>query len=198
MSALLRHLATLPFEKISGRPSKTYFYSKFFRDVRENTDVKLAADIASARFDNAEAFESDYYLGVDLDDDRLTFGRERYSDDPTRIAIQADITNHIFQPGSIDAIACTHTLSHLEPNEHFPMVKRLVEYLSEGGCLFIQFSQNEFTDRIEPFLRNKFNSIEFTKYNNLLSKIFERHHMDNNGMINVNLDGWMRRSVQIS
>lgn len=190
MMELVRQIATRPFETISPRPSKTYFYSKFLRDVRAHSNVERAADIASARFDNAEVFESDYYFGVDLDSERLRKGRSRYSDCPSRIAIKADITRPVFQQESLDLIACSHTLSHLEQSDHVPTVEQLISYLKPGGSLFIQFHEGAFTDDIEETLRESFEEVEVIHYNNSISKAFERRNIDEEGVIDADMDGW--------
>jgi hypothetical protein len=117
------------FKKISQRPSKTYFYNKFLADIDRYSDCKIAADIASARFDNTEFFRSEYYLGVDFDKERLQTGRDRYQNERSRIAIQADVRNQIFKEESLEVVACSHTLSHLDSKDVFPTVRLLIRYL---------------------------------------------------------------------
>jgi hypothetical protein len=179
------------FKNISSRPSKTYFYSKFIRDLNTYSDTEIGADIASARFDNAEYFKSKDYIGVDIDGQRLKKGKAKYDSSSSHSPIKADITKPLFKEKTIDIVACTHTLSHINNTKHINVIRYLIGYLNQGGHLFIQFHEEECTSEIESILRDSFEEVNFIQYRNPFSKLFEEFFSDSQGNIDVNSDGIM-------
>lgn len=193
MTTRLEKLGNRLFGKVSLHPSKTYLYSKLIDDIREHSkSVAVAADISSAHFDHAEYFNSEQYLGVDIDRNRLQSGKAKFEHDSDYTAIQADITRQIFQPNSIGMIVSTHTLSHLDPDEHLSVIEMFIQYLKPGGCLFLQVATESPANSIETQLRKSFNTVTRVDYCTAISRSFARRHRDKDGVYAPTMTGWRR------
>lgn len=179
------------FRKLSVSPAKTYFWSQFYRDLEDHSDVDIAADIASSSFKNAAGFNSDEYVGVDIDRERLREGKSTVDTD-THSAVQADIRKVNFHPSSFDLITSTHTIHHLQSEERLPFVRTLIDYLSTGGDLFIQFQPGQFTDNIERLVRDVFDKVQIETYDNVVSRSFNSLRSRTNWLDSFDMDSWKR------
>jgi len=193
MSTRLERLGNRLFGKIALHPSKTFLYSKLIDDIREySAQFEVAADISSAHFDHAEYFNSKQYLGVDISRNRLHSGKAKFKNDPDFTAIQADIRRPIFQTNSIGLIVSTHTLSHLDPDEHLSVIELFLQYLIPGGSLLLQLPDDSPKAEIEDRLRDSFGTVERTDYRNAISRAFAQWHRDKDGTYNPTMTGWKR------
>lgn len=177
MNTVLEKLGNRLFNKVALHPAQSFLHSKLIDDIRIYSEqFDIAADISSSHFANAEYFRSDQYLGVDIDRDRLRRGKADFAADPTYTAIHADIQRPIFQEDSIGMIVSTHTLSHLDPDDRLPVIELFLEYLTPGGCLLVQLANDAPTAEIEDRLRDSFETVQRTDYNNEFTRLFRRLH----------------------
>jgi hypothetical protein len=193
MSTLLETIGNRLFNKITLRPSKNALYSKLIEDIRrESRNTNIAADMSSAHFDHAKYFNSDEYIGVDIDIGRLRDGKAKYEADADYNAIQADIRQQIFQADSLGMIVSTHTLNNLNPENHSQVVDLFIEYLDSGGCLLIQLADDSPRREIERQLRESFEHVSRLDYNNTITRTFERWQQDIDGVYRPTMTGWRR------
>lgn len=191
-SSLFSEIIHSVFKKITVSPSKTYLWSQFYRDLKSYSDVDRAADIASSHFKNAPGFNADHYVGVDIDLERLRDGRAEINDTRSHSAVRADIRETNFRPQSFDLIASTHTIHHFSSEEHIPFLETLIEYLSTGGNLFIEFQPGDFNKEIESLLRANFESVDIVKYSNPISRAFNAVREQTNWLPSFDMDSWKR------
>lgn len=193
MSTFLEELGNRLFEKISLHPAKNFLHAMLINDIEiYSKGFEVAADISSSHFANTEYFRSDQYIGVDIDRGRLRKGKAEFEDAPEYAAIQADIRRPLFHADSIGMIVSTHTLSHLDPDEHLPVVDLFVEYLEPGGCLLIQLADGAPSDEIETRLNESFGTVKRTDYYNTFSRLFRKWHSDDDEWYNPTMTGWRR------
>lgn len=193
MGTLLERIGNRLFDKVTLHPARTFLHTILIDDIRTYSDsVEIAADISSSEFANTEYFRSDQYIGVDIDRSRLREGKAEFNDAPEYAAIQADIRRPLFQANSIDMVVSTHTLSHLDPDEHLPVVDLFVEYLKPGGCLLIQLADGSPSDEIESRLNESFDTVERTDYYNTFTRSFRKWHSDEDEYYNPTMTGWRR------
>lgn len=178
MGTLLEKLGNRLFSKVALHPAKTFLHSRLIDDIRTySDDVGVAADISSSHFANAEYFRSDQYIGVDIDRGRLRKGKAEFAES-TYAAIQSDIRQPMFQAGSVEMVVSTHTLSHIDPDEHLWVVGLFVQYLAPGGCLLLQIAESSPTVEIEARLNESFETVERMNYYNGFTRLFRRWQSD--------------------
>jgi trans-aconitate methyltransferase len=193
MSTILENLGDRLFNKTALRPSKNALFSELIEDIREESKRHhYAADISSAHFDHAKYFKSEQYIGVDIEIERLREGKGKFTNNPKYAAVQADIRQPIFQPNSLGMIVSTHTLGHLDPQEHTTVVNMFVQYLDSGGCLLIQLTDDSPVAEIESLLRESFNCVNKFRYKNKITRIFEEWHQHGDGSYHPDMTSWRR------
>lgn len=193
METRLEKIGNRLFDKITKHPARTFLHTRLIDDIRTYSDrFEIAADISSSHFANAEYFRSDQYLGVDIDRDRLRKGKAEFEDSPTCTAIQADIRRPLFQDESVGMVVSTHTLSHLDPDEHLPVVDLFIQYLSPGGCLLLQLGEDTPSDEIEARLNESFDTVERTDYYNAFTRSFRKFHSSEDEYYDPTMTGWKR------
>jgi hypothetical protein len=193
MGTILENLGDRLFNKTALRPSKNALFSKLIDDIREESRrYNYAADISSAHFDHGKYFKSEQYIGVDIDIERLHKGKEKFANNPKYGAVQADIRQPIFQPNTLGMIVSTHTLGHLNPQEHTAVVEMFIQYLDSGGCLLIQLTDDSPMAEIESLLRESFNCVNKFRYKNKITRIFEEWHQHGDGSYHPDMTSWRR------
>jgi SAM-dependent methyltransferase len=160
---------------IRARPSKTFFYSLFERDMKCSEGLTLGADIACARFKNYPFFKTKEYLGVDLDP-RMGEHMPAAGNGPKPSFLEQDLRSLDLTKGSVDFLVSTHTLCHLKADEQLPVLSSLIDLVKPGGFLIIQVvpAGRAHQRGIDKLLALHFSNIEKSPYRNVLSRVYER------------------------
>ncbi len=184
--------------EVKARPSKTYFQSLLSEDIKRFSSCDTAADIASNAHQNARYFNSQVYYGVDIDREALHTGVASHSpetntdyvegpisstsidqqvsaDDPYYVSIEGDLREQLFPASSLDLIVSSHTMHHIDPEYHYPIIELFCSYLRSNGNLLLQFSNKEwYTNRIRDKLEREFRRVETIEYKTIISDWYER------------------------
>lgn len=172
---------------VRARPSKTYFYRRFLRDLA-TVDGDWGADVASSTCKNASFFPTERYLGVDLDINRLSAcGSDRSSD---RSVAQMDVRRTALEDASFDLVVSTHTLSHLEKEDRPAAARELVRLIKPGGSLILTIpieGESEWS-WLRDFLTERFETVDTVRYKNKISRTYEDLAGDEAGR--CTFEGW--------
>lgn len=165
---------------VPARPSKAYFYELFHRDMEQFAGAEVGADIAAATCKNLPCFRTKKYIAVDIDQQRLRQGIEKYrgrDDLPEAVPICADIreVDRHLAPRSVDVVVSTHTLHHLPASDRLPAVRLLTTLVRPGGSLILQMCETtDLTVRdVAAILEPEFSDLRIRRYRNAVSRAYE-------------------------
>ncbi len=160
--------------RIAARPSKTFFYEHFERDMLCSAGKEWGADIACANLKNLRFFKTRKYLGIDIDASKLQVP-DSAGQLPEVHTKACDIRRLDLENGSIDFVVSTHTLSHLQRDDRLLVVASLVRIVADGGSLLltIPYAAEQYADMC-TMLRGAFGSAHIIRYRNRLTQWYEK------------------------
>ena len=141
--------------RLYARPSKTFFFNMLARKL-SGFSKGIALDAASANFKNRRLFETEGYVGVDLDAEAVKEGLKKYPDQ-RNVGIVGDMNALGALPaGSFSLVVSTNTLDHLHAREIEPAIAALARLTSSDGMLFLQLSLPNLGDNTVSALKRTF------------------------------------------
>ena len=159
--------------RLYARPSKTFFFNMLARKL-SGFSKGIALDAASANFKNRRLFETEGYVGVDLDAEAVKEGLKKYPDQ-RNVGIVGDMNALGALPaGSFSLVVSTNTLDHLHAREIEPAIAALARLTSSDGMLFLQLSLPNLGDNTVSALKRTFKSVRVRYYRNKLSNLYEK------------------------
>ena len=162
---------------LSPRPSKLRFYLTLRKHLKSKQN-NISADIASNNFYNMSFFDTELYIGIDIDRNSLKEGVDiasKKTNTPDSVAIQSDLSQNIpLKSHTVDNLVCSHTLSHLPEEEWDRVVRELIRVTDVGGNLALNYPSNKNKqDSIIALLTDSFVEVEVLLYRNKLSVVYE-------------------------
>lgn len=156
----------------SRRPSKTFLWMVFAKDMRKSKNFDLGIDFAAGYMENYPFFRTKNYLGIDIDLKRLKTGNNTF---PHAKFLKCSIED---TPPDIlgDFIVCVQTLGinkHFTKRNTFFCVQKLINATSTNGNLL--FNVNVMGDekieaRIDKILSDNFKNVKKIEYGRFNSK----------------------------
>jgi SAM-dependent methyltransferase len=87
-----------------------------------------------------------HYTGVDISEAQIRQARERI---PAGRFICADVTSHVFEPDSFDAVVSLFMLGHIPRAEQEPLLRNVATWLRPGGWLLATLGTAGAEDMVE-------------------------------------------------
>jgi SAM-dependent methyltransferase len=160
---------------MSKRPSKSYIFERLAEDLAK---IKGGAgvDAASASFKNYPLFKTDRYIGIDISEQALKEGLQRY---PGAETILSDLSKpQNFEPIA-DVCVSTHTFLNIPtPQGRVELLENLVRLLKPEGVLICNMNKDENWLDLRALMRTKFKHVEEVHYRNAFSVWFETCFID--------------------
>lgn len=174
---------------VSARPSNNTFYHHFYNDMKLSKGKKVGADIACQHLMHYRFFQTDHVICVD----KLAEVFNNFKDiEKTGRAtfLVGDITQLDINPGSIDFVVSTHTLSHLKEEQRYYAVESLVKLVnSSGNLLFnIPYPGHVIEKKIDKLLSENFRKVKKVPYRNIFSDAYEHLIADQRGFVSFPYD----------
>lgn len=171
-------------------PYKYKFRRVFYSYLKSvNTKIKspkTVLDAACARGKFINRFNNDYYMGVDLDVNRISFLKDRYRDRhkffvmdlvndclPCDFSYQGDCGEAEQVAGGFDLVISTHTFSHIAPENHFGVIDNLLNSLSKEGFIILQINSRNI--ETITYLKKKVYIERESCYRGEVSRFVESH-----------------------
>lgn len=144
------------------KPSRQLLWLWLERDMR-NLSGETGLDAACGFMENKPFFNTQHYIGIDLDRDRVNRGMKKHPDAIGEVLRIEDL-DHRHQA---DVVLCVQTIG---TNIHFVQanareaVKKLVEATRHGGTLILNIGAKCSQKGITEELQRSFEHIEIRRY----------------------------------
>lgn len=130
--------------------------------------AKRVVDIGCSDFFNFSMFNTDFYIGVDLDLEDLKKGLARFSDDRC-IGCIADISNLPDFSELADLVVCTFTLIFFSPMKRVEIVSKLCNLTKTRGDVVLETPNSDNISDIISLVENNFKSYKVYYYGGRIS-----------------------------
>lgn len=156
--------------RISIRPAKTALF-RYLRKTLKSVNGDVCVDAACGNMKNRDLFRTERYFGLDIREDVIRAGLEKYE---TGYGIIGDIGDINVPDGSVDYLVSTNTLFWFDKEKLVGIVGRMSEWVNQKGTMFIEVRNDEMLDEVLNSLSCKFKDVRVLYYRNILSQLFDR------------------------
>ena len=152
--------------RLSLLPSKQLLWLWLWREMRASRGKEFGIDAGCGLMQNRALFDTAYYVGIDVDQERLDADRVRY---PGVRTICSEIEK---APELLDRLGDVVLCVQVMHNRHFvtgrtiPTIAALCRMLRPGGLLIFNIGARNmpFEDKIDSLLEGKFERIDKRPY----------------------------------
>ncbi len=161
--------------RVVARPTKTYFYRVFEKDMKVSSKYKKGADIACSNMKNLEFFECDEYILIDIRKEVFEENKNICNQENVTCMIK-DISSEIDIKEKVGFLVSTHTLSHIKEEKRTNTIQNLVNIISEGGTGIINMPvpSNKEEKRIDDIFDQNFKNVKKIKYGGRFLRKYEK------------------------
>lgn len=154
------------------RPSKSFLFD-YLESKLKKFRSGVGIDAGSANFKNRRFFKTDKYFGLDIDEQALKNGLEKYPNDNTN-AILADLAHLEKLPSnSVDLIVSSNTLYALSVDLRLKAIENLALILAPNGQLFCELVLDKDFPKALKIIKSRFNHVKVVYYKNIFSRAYE-------------------------
>lgn len=135
--------------------------------MRLSEGKEIGIDAACGRMGNRKLFGTSHYIGIDIDEDRIQSGKQKY---PEARAVLSSIEEATGLNG--DVVVCVQTINinrSFESKSAIPVVEKLVEMCNPGGYLIFNVGNiggppKDIEPSIDAVLNRRFERIHKRRY----------------------------------
>ena len=155
--------------RLSKKPAKQLLYLFLWRDLRLTRGCELGIDAGCGDMQNKPGFESQRYLGIDLDAERLAAAQARHPDAETHCAALPEVAGIMG-----DFVLCVQVMNNrfFALDNTIAACRALVAMVRPGGVLVFNISKRAFAfeTEIDELLANSFGDVHKAKYGALSAR----------------------------
>jgi trans-aconitate methyltransferase len=149
--------------RLSKKPAKQLLYLFLWRDLRLTRGCELGIDAGCGDMQNKPGFESQRYLGIDLDAERLAAAQARHPDAETHCAALPEVAGI-----TGDFVLCVQVMNNrfFAVEQTVAAVHALVAMVRPGGVLVFNISKRAFPYQaeIDALLGESFGDVHKAEY----------------------------------
>ncbi len=157
---------------VSPFPFANFLWNRL-KIIGNRRNYHRVLDIGTSTFYNRELFHTEWYIGLDISQNKLNEGIQKYPDDQS-FAILANIGNLPIYYNCADLVVCTYVLTFIPPNKRIEVIRRMVNYVKESGTFFIQFPTSTPIEVLKKELRPHFKELKICYYHSPFSDYYGR------------------------
>lgn len=152
------------FVHLSRNPHKQLMWLWVCRLMKESRSYHRGLDLACGELKTFKYFQTKEYLGVDADESRVTFARQKFGV-PVIVSRLEELPDKL----SGDFVVCLQTIGfnrYFDISHAVEVVRRCVQATSPMGMILInatRLSQQQFAES-EAIMRNNFETVEIRQY----------------------------------
>ena len=167
---------------IRARPSKTFFYRQFAKDMKHSAGKVWGTDVACAHFKNRGYFLTDHYIGIDIHHHMLrqslkvlSLHNENEDRSPHIHSVGGDIRKPPVRSSTQEFVVSTHTLAHLQATERLAAIQALISLVCQDGNLILTMPLVDFDhmQMVDEQLNGSFSTVKKVRYCNRISNAYE-------------------------
>ncbi len=152
----------------SPRPSKQLLWLLLQRDMKHSQSREVGVDVGCGKMGNYSLFQTQRYIGVDIDQTSLDLGRKTY---PRAESVCAPMEQATHVKG--DFLLCVQVFNniHFDVNRTMDAVGALCAMVNPKGTLIFNIGKDskKYEEEINVLLSSKFESVEKIRYGSAFS-----------------------------
>ena len=149
--------------RLSLKPSKQLLWLWLWREMRASRGRDLGIDAGCGLMQNRMLFETNDYVGIDVDAERLEANRQRY---PGVRTICAEIETATALRG--DVVLCVQVMHNrfFATERTVPTIAAMAAMLRPGGMLIFNLGERNmpYEGEVDAFLRANFTAVKKRPY----------------------------------
>ena len=149
--------------RLSLKPSKQLLWLWLWREMRASRGRDLGIDAGCGLMQNRMLFETNDYVGIDVDAERLEANRQRY---PGVRTICAEIETATALRG--DVVLCVQVMHNrfFATERTVPTIAAMAAMLRPGGMLIFNLGERNmpYEEEVDAFLRANFTAVKKRPY----------------------------------